>query len=285
MIQAQNIAYTIRGKNLLQPISLEASSGEFVAILGANGAGKSTLLKLLSQELKPTQGKIYFNNRLLSTWSSTTLAQHRAVLAQHHTVAFNFTVADLVMMGRYPHFKHSPRLQDYDIVVYCLEKTGIAHLSQRSFLTLSGGEQQRVMLAKVMAQLLDHTAILQEHKPLSHPKFLLLDEPTTGLDIFHQQNLLSFVRQQTQRGLGVIAILHDLNWALQYADKVLLLQQGQSLGFGKPLDMLTPNLIKKAFQIDVQLVSQTSLGFPIIVPYQPNFFNQSIKQWQPQHFH
>ncbi len=276
MIQVQNIQYAIRGKSLLQNISLEVANGEFVAILGANGAGKSTLLKLLSNDLKPSQGKIYFNNRLLSAWSSADLAQHRAVLSQQHAIAFNFVVSDLVMMGRYPYFKHNPRQQDYDIVAYCLEKTGIAHLSQRVFLTLSGGEQQRVMLAKVMAQLLDQKAIQEEKSSWAEHKFLLLDEPTTGLDIFHQQQLLSFVRQQTQRGLGVVAILHDLNWALQYADKVLLLYEGQSLGFGKTLDMLTPALIQKAFQIDVYIAPQPNLGFPIIVPYQPTFFNQTI---------
>ncbi|WP_044171243.1 heme ABC transporter ATP-binding protein [Flectobacillus major] len=285
MIQAQNIHYTIRGRTLLRGVSLEAQTGELLAIVGANGAGKSTLLRLLSKELLPHQGNIQIRQRSLDCWTRESLARFRAVLAQQNTLAFNFNVYDLVIMGRYPHFKGNPSVYDHEIVQYCLQKTGVSHLSERIFMTLSGGEQQRVFLAKVMAQLLDYEAILDENYVSKAPKYLLLDEPITGLDLYHQHNLLQIAKELTQKGFCVIAILHDLNLALQYADQVLLLKQGEVLGYGKPVDVLSPHNVLEAFNIAVNLIHQPDMACPFIVHCQEPISNKKTEICQPQHFH
>jgi iron complex transport system ATP-binding protein len=199
MIEVQNINYSINKRQLLSQVSFDFPSGKLLAIMGANGAGKSTLLKVLSKELPYQEGKVRLAHRNLNTYRSDELAQIRAVLAQQNTLAFEFKVDDLVMMGRYPHFT-STNAQDRAIVEYCLNQTGIAHLANRIVHTLSGGEQQRVYLAKVMAQLLDYESLFDKNYRSEQPKYLFLDEPVTGLDLFHQQQLLTTVKELTQRG-------------------------------------------------------------------------------------
>lgn len=284
MIQARNIHYSIKGKKLLKGVSLEAQTGELLAIVGANGAGKSTLLKVLSKEILPEKGEINIRQRSLDYWSRESLAKFRAVLAQQNALAFNFKVYDLVLMGRYPHFKGNPNKQDQEIVQYCLEKTSITHLAERIFITLSGGEQQRVYLAKVMAQLLDYEAIWDENHISKTPKYLLLDEPITGLDLFHQHNLLQIAKELTQKGFCVIAILHDLNLALQYADQVLLLKQGEVLGYGKPVEVLNPHNVLEAFNISVNLIHQSDMACPFIVHCHEPILTPKPAICQPQHF-
>jgi iron complex transport system ATP-binding protein len=198
MIEVQNINYSINKRQLLSQVSFDFPSGKLLAIMGANGAGKSTLLKVLSKELPYQEGKVRLAHRNLNTYRSDELAQIRAVLAQQNTLAFEFKVDDLVMMGRYPHFT-STNAQDRAIVEYCLNQTGIAHLANRTVHTLSGGEQQRVYLAKVMAQLLDYESLFDKNYRSDQPKYLFLDEPVTGLDLFHQQQLLTTVKELTQK--------------------------------------------------------------------------------------
>ena len=266
MIEASHIQYTIGRKTLLDDVSMKAHSGELVAIVGANGAGKSTLLKVLSKEINPQAGTISFNDTPLKHYSREQLARFRAVLAQQNALAFNFNVLDLVMMGRYPHFNGRPSDHDREIVQYCLQKTGVSHLTDRIFMTLSGGEQQRVHLAKVMAQLLDYEDLNESTTCTERPKYLLLDEPITGLDLYYQHNLLDIAKTLTERGFCVVAILHDLNLALQYAHRVLLMKEGRVLGFGKPTDVLTPGNVLHAFNISVNLIHQAGMECPFIVP-------------------
>ncbi len=266
MIHAQHISYSIGGRTLLQPQTVRVRSGELVAVAGANGAGKSTLLKLLSRDLAPSSGTIQLNRQELGRYPARDLAKCRAVLTQHHTLTFPFSVYELVMMGRYPHFDHQPTGQDLAVVDHVLEQTGLTQMTHRSVLSLSGGEQQRVFLAKVMAQLIDYHELTHPDSDSLMPKFLLLDEPTTGLDLYYQHALLQQARQLTKRGYGVIAILHDLNLIMQYADQVLLLHQGQSLASGTPAAALTPSTIRQAFGLDVQIIDQPTLDYPIVIP-------------------
>lgn len=265
MIEASHIQYAIGRKTLLDDVSLTARPGELVAIVGANGAGKSTLLKVLSKEISPQAGTVSFNGTPLKHYSREQLAQFRAVLAQQNALAFNFNVLDLVMMGRYPHFNGRPSDQDREIVQYCIQKTGVSHLTDRIFMTLSGGEQQRVHLAKVISQLLDYEDLSESTTCTKRPKYLLLDEPITGLDLYYQHNLLDIAKTLTERGFCVVAILHDLNLALQYAHRVLLMKEGRVLGFGKPTDVLTSENVLHAFNISVNLIHQAGMECPFIV--------------------
>jgi iron complex transport system ATP-binding protein len=256
MYKFNNLTYKIGPKTLLQQVSGQARPGEIVAVVGANGAGKSTLLRLLSGDLKPSSGDLLFGNEPLAKWPLAGLARRRAVLTQQHTLALAFQVRELVLLGRYPHFGGEPTAHDHAVVAAALAAVGLSHLAERSYPTLSGGEQQRAQLARVLAQVWEAEA-----------GFLLLDEPLTGLDLRHQHHTLEVARDLArERGFGVIAVLHDLNLAAQYADQILLLRQGQAIAFGPAAEVLTCENIYSGFGIEVELLEHPRLGCPLIVP-------------------
>ncbi|UOR06303.1 heme ABC transporter ATP-binding protein [Hymenobacter aerilatus] len=255
MFDVQNISYHIGRKTLLQQVSFCARPGELMVILGANGAGKSTLLRLLSGDLLPSGGSIFFQGQPLMSQSPGELAQQRAVLTQQHALALAFSVEELVMMGRYPRFGGQPSARDYHVVETALAMVGMTSMAQRSYPTLSGGEQQRVQLARVLAQVWE-----------ADPGYLLLDEPLTGLDLHHQHRTLAVARELVSKGFGVVAVLHDLNLAAQFADQVLLLHQGQPLAYGPPAQVLTAANILVGFDLPVQLVPHPHHDCPLIVP-------------------
>ena len=276
MLEATHISYQTGRKCLLKNVSLTVEPGELVAVVGANGAGKSTLLKLLSRELTPSQGHVSLNGIPLKQYSAVDLARRRAVLAQQNPLAFNFRVHELVMMGRYPHFSGQPTADDVAIVDYVHELTGISHLTDRAVPTLSGGEQQRVHLAKVLAQLM--TARRPSDPSEESPRYLMLDEPTAGLDMYYQYSLLDMARELTRQRYGVVVILHDLNLVMHYADRVLLLKDGHSVAFGNPAAVLTPDAVLSAFQLPVSVIHQPGYAHPFLVPaHQP--FPLSIPQF------
>jgi iron complex transport system ATP-binding protein len=255
VIKATSLTYRLGPKSLLQNVSLSARPGEVLGIIGANGAGKSTLLKLLSSDLKPSAGEVIFEGKKLAQWPAAALARRRAVLTQQHTLVLAFEVRELVLLGRYPHFGGQPTAHDHAIVAAALDLVGLRHLAGREYPTLSGGEQQRAQLARVLAQVWE-----------AENGFLLLDEPLTGLDLRHQHQTLAVARQLARRGFGVIAVLHDLNLAAQYADQVLLLHQGRAVASGPPAEVLTPDYIHLGFGVEVELLTHPSLGCPLIVP-------------------
>lgn len=252
---ARNLTYSIGPKKLLQSVFLTARPGELLAIVGANGAGKSTLLRLLSGDLRPSAGEVLFEDKSLADWPPAALARRRAVLTQQHTLALAFQVRELVLLGRYPHFGGQPTARDRAVVAAALDLVDLGHLAGRAYPTLSGGEQQRAQLARVLAQVWE-----------AEGGFLLLDEPLTGLDLRHQHQALAVARQLTRRGFGVVAVLHDLNLAAQYADQVLLLHQGRAVASGPPAQVFTPEYIQLAFGVEVELLTHPSLGHPLIVP-------------------
>jgi len=255
MFDAQQLSYHVGQTTLLHQVSCRVQPGELLVILGANGAGKSTLLRLLSGDLLPSSGQLLFNNLLLSSYAPHELAPQRAVLMQQNSLALAFTVAELVMMGRYPHFRGRPDARDYVVVESALELVGLSSLARRSYPTLSGGEQQRVHLARVLAQVWD-----------ANPGYLFLDEPLTGLDLSHQHHTLSVARDLAGRGFGVVAVLHDLNLAAQFADQILLLRRGEAIAYGPPAQVLTVDIIQQGFDLPVQLVPHPSLDCLLIVP-------------------
>ncbi|WP_159477131.1 heme ABC transporter ATP-binding protein [Dyadobacter sp. 3J3] len=255
MIETSNLHFGVKNKSLLQDINFKAKKGEFWAIVGANGAGKSTLMKVLSKEIIPTSGTVSFHGKDLRKYSLKELAQKRAVLAQQNVITLAFSVREIVLMGRYPFYDSKPSQKDLAIVDHCLQKVGIAHFRDRVYPTLSGGEQQRVQLARTLAQIWE-----------VREGFILLDEPTSGMDLLHQYETFQLAREMTRKGYGVIAVVHDLNFALQYADQVLMLKKGKNFAVGTAHEVLTGENIREAFGVSVRIIQPDDTPFPVIIP-------------------
>lgn len=223
LLQASDVCVHRSGRDILKDAGLVLNPGEFTVAVGSNGAGKSTLLKCLSGELKPDAGTVCIKEREISKWNNQALARYRAVLPQHAPLEFPFLVEEVVAMGRLPHQVNSDQATDQAAVERALEQVDLLHLIGRRYTTLSGGERQLTQLARVLAQL---------DLPLAHTDhdtncILLLDEPTGALDIRHQHRILSIVRAYSRQNNAVFAVLHDLNYALQFADRILLLKDGR----------------------------------------------------------
>lgn len=258
MLQTDQLSLHLNQKKLLDDVSLELAPGEVLALVGPNGAGKSTLLKLLTGELKPTAGRIGLNHKPLHHYSSREQAQLRAILPQSSQLAFSFTVEDVVQMGRMP-WRHSrSNRQHAEAVQQALIMAQAEHLKGRAFTTLSGGEQQRVQLARVLAQLW--------HPQATQPRYLLLDEPTSALDLSHQHHTLGIAKQLAQAWqVGVLVVLHDLNLAALYADRIALLKEGALQVVGTPELVLCPCYIRNNFAVDVQVMPHPLEHSPLVV--------------------
>lgn len=254
-MEVHSVSYSVKGRQLVNNISLRLNEHKLLAIVGPNGAGKSTLLKLLTRELNPTAGTVYFGGKNLREYSHLELARKRAVLSQQNKLSLPFEVQEVVMMGRYPFHKNAPEEADYMIVEECLRRVDMLGFAKRTFTTLSGGEQQRVQLAKSLAQIWSQKGA-----------FLFLDEPTNGLDLRHQYLALEIAKELTRKGWGVVAVLHDLNMAMYYADEVLMLQKGTVRSLGKPEDVFTPDRIMEVFDVAVALVKRPDTNEVVIVP-------------------
>lgn len=255
MIQTRNINYSIGRKSILTDISFTASPGELMAIIGPNGAGKTTLMKLLCGDLPLQKGHITLHGQNIQMYRSLEMARFRAVLAQSNPVSINFTVYEMVLMGRYPHFNGKPTAADIRIVNEVLEEMGMQDLIARSYYSLSGGEQQRVHLARVLAQIHNNAAGI-----------LLLDEPINGLDLQYQQIILSKARQLADTGYTVVCILHDINFASKYADNILILKKGACMALGHPAKIISEDNIFNTYNTRVRLIHDQSIGYPFIVP-------------------
>ena len=258
MIEVSHVGFEVRNKSLLKDISFNVQPGAFWAVVGANGAGKSTLLKILSAELSPTSGSVFLDGMDLKKHKLRDLAKKRAVLSQQNVISLSFTVQEIVLMGRYPFYDAEPTQNDLEIVEICLKKVGIGALKNRSYPTLSGGEQQRVQLARALAQIWE-----------IKNGVLLLDEPTTGMDLLHQFETFHLAKELAGKGFSIVAVVHDLNQALQYADQVLMLKNGQSYAIGPPEDVLNERVIKEVFGLPVKIVQSENLSYPVIVPDVP----------------
>lgn len=248
MLRVEKLNYEVKGRNLLKDVSLQIRKGEIVALLGSNGAGKSTLMKLLAGDQKPTSGVISLNGRTLIEHDPRTLAKCRALLTQQQQVSLAFKVREIVLMGRYPHFKSVPQIQDVIIVDEVMELCGISEFSDRVYMSLSGGEQQRVQLARVLAQVWDNPDSL-----------LLLDEPTSALDMHYQQKVLALAKGLSRKGYMVVLIVHDINFAANYADRIVMLKHGRKLFDGTPIEVLSTKNIYTVFSVEahVEMNSRT----------------------------
>jgi len=261
MLRADDFRVRFGAAEVLRGPSLAVAPGEVVAVLGPNGAGKSTLLAVLAGTLRPQQGEAALEGRALADWPPRALALRRAVLPQHSELAFGFPVLEVVLLGRSPHAGASSRAEDLAIAGACLAEAEVSHLAHRLYTTLSGGERQRVQLARVLAQI----DFAQAGSP-GRPRYLLLDEPTSSLDLAHQHATLKTARRAAERGIGVLAILHDLNLAAMYADRLVVLSRGSLAAEGTPEDVLTEELVRGTFDLPVHITRHPTRGCPQIVP-------------------
>ena len=254
ILEAQSLSMLVGSATLVDSIDLRIAAGEMVAIVGPNGAGKSTLLRMLSGDLRPTKGRIELKQREIRTYPPRELAYHRAMLSQHVSVTFPFTVVLIVNWGG----GVAGRAAAQRLVDAALGEVGLAHFSNRQLPTLSGGEQQRAHLARVLVQLACGEA-------LHGPGLLLLDEPTSSLDMRHQIDLVETARRRAQNGTAVVAVLHDLNLAMRFADRIVLLHRGKLAVDGGRTEAMTTETIRRIFEVDVE-IDYTEQGVPFLLP-------------------
>lgn len=262
MLVLQDISIQMRGKPILTQVNLTVPEGSTLGVIGPNGAGKTTLLRAVSGTIPVSGGSIYFRGKDLAKLSILERARLIAVVPQARRLPAGFTCREIVMMGRTPHLNWMGRLgeQDKNLAEEAMRRTGILDMAGRFINELSGGEQQRVLLARALAQ----TAPI-----------LLLDEPTTHLDLQYQVTLLNLIRELVQSGgltpgsgsLTVLIALHDLNMVGYYADQVAVMVRGSIQSFGTPLEVLTPDTLSQAFNIPLKSIPQGENGKnPLIVP-------------------
>lgn len=252
MIVATNLNYRAGGRQITHNVSLTLPNGEITAILGPNGAGKSTLLRQLTGYLPSDSGDCSLLGISLKTWQPEALSRVRAVMRQSSHMAFSFCVHDIVRMGCHAYSSSKNKDNTQHIMALC----DCESLARRDYMSLSGGEQQRVQLARLLAQ-------LWEDEP--SPKWLFLDEPTSALDIHHQQHLFRLLRRlvQTQK-LNVCCVLHDLNLAARFTDRIILMEQGCIVANGKPNEIFTEQNISPLYQADISIIPDPNYGIPLI---------------------
>ena len=244
-LKMEQVSLVSGGRVRLDQADLEVQPGQLCVMIGPNGSGKSSLLQVLSGEIRPSAGKASLDGIGLEYWKVAELARHRAVMPQSPGLDFPFRVKDVVELGRSPF--RADRSLDARLVQEAMGLFDIEHLAERMYTNLSGGERQRVHLARVWAQI--------SQPGVEHARYQLLDEPTSALDLRHQQALLSQLREHVRHSqLGVLAALHDLNSAAQYADRLVLLDQGKVVAAGSPEQVLTSGMIEKIYKVPVEFL-------------------------------
>lgn len=253
-LSVHQVSLAYDAQPVVTDLDLSVSPGEITVIVGANGCGKSTLLRGMARLLKPVSGQVLLDGEAVHTLPARRVAQVLGVLPQSPVAPESITVADLVARGRYPH-QHWFRqwsAADESAVARALTRTDTLHLADREVDSLSGGQRQRVWIAMVLAQ---DTGVL------------LLDEPTTFLDVSHQLDVLDLLRAlNTERGTTIVMVLHDLNLAARYADHLVVMQHGRVLATGTPAEVVTPAVVQEAFTLTAQVIEDPVTGTPMVVP-------------------
>lgn len=253
LLDVRAVSYRVRDAVLVSEASLSVAPGEIVAVLGPNGAGKSTLLRLAAGDLESGSGSVRVVDEELGTADPATVALKRAVLPQRFRTDVPFTVAAVVAMGRFPHRAVESNTPEVDqaAVAEAMALTDVTRLATRIFATLSGGEQSRASLARVLAQ----------QTPL-----LLLDEPTTNLDIGHQEQMLRTVRDLARTGRGILIVLHDLNAAAAYADRVAVMGEGRIVAEGAPADVYDERMFTELYHEPMRVIPHPLRDGPLVLP-------------------
>jgi len=256
MIELKDISFSYAGEtDVVKGVSLRIDKGEFVGVLGPNGSGKTTLLKIVSGTLRPNRGDVIINGIKLSGMRHKERAKHIAVVPQESLIPFSFSSLEVVLMGRAPYlplFGFESK-EDMSIARKTMEDTDVLQFEKRPVQELSGGEKQRVIVARALAQ---------------KPKILLLDEPTTFLDIRHQMDLYRLIKRKNKEdGLTVITVVHDINLASTFCDRIIFLKHGAIIADGTPYDVIKYAKIKEVFDTEVYVGINDLTGMPYYVPY------------------
>lgn len=255
VISTENLQVKYGETTALEDVNIHINKGEITTIIGPNGSGKSTLIKVISRCLKPNSGTVYLNGSNIYKINTKNVAKEMAILPQVKNVSGDITVENLVSYGRYPHLNFGKRLgrEDNEIIDWAIEQTGLKDFKNRFVATLSGGERQRAWISMALAQ---------------KPKILILDEPTTYLDISYQLEVLELVKELNKTlGLTVIMVLHDLNQAARYSDQIYVLKEGRIYEHGEPENIIKSTLLKDIFRIKAHVYEDKVNNCPYFIPY------------------
>lgn len=249
LLRVLGVSFSYGEASVLEEADLTVESGQIVGIIGPNGAGKTTLLRLVSGYLKPRMGRLVLDDEEMQRLTSRGLARKVAVVPQDTSSEFEFTVADIVRMGRNPHLGllQPPSAEDESIVASALERTGLAALRDRPFTRLSGGERQRVLVARAIAQ---------------QPKLLLMDEPTAHLDLNFQIVTMTLVRSL---GVAALMVMHDINLAAAFCDRMIMMKGGRVTASGTVHEMMIPDRIRDVFGIEATVTRHPRSGRPVVI--------------------
>jgi iron complex transport system ATP-binding protein len=254
MLKINNLTLGYEGKRVLEDISFEVEKNKVTTLIGPNGCGKSTILKALSRSKKPVSGEIFLEMENIYHIKEKKLAKIMSILPQSPKVPDDFSARDLVGYGRYPYMNWMGRLtrKDYDIIDWAIRETKIESLQHRQVSTMSGGERQRAWIAMALAQ---------------QPKLLLLDEPTTYLDICHQFEVLELInRLNKEMDITVVMVLHDLNQAARYSDKIIVVKDEKIYKEGRPEEIINEKLLEEVFNIKVKIFNDEDNKCPYFLP-------------------
>ena len=272
-LEARNLSLSFSGIPLLRNINLMVRPGEVTTIVGPNGAGKTSLLRCMVDELSATDGEVLFNQIDIDHWSTSDRARSLAVLPQQSLLDFPFTAEEVVMLGRTPH--DTGARKDAEIVAEALAVVDGDYLSERFYTQLSGGEKQRVHLARVLAQIWEPVVESKdvEDKGVEgncvdekyRDRYLVLDEPTSSFDLAHQKLTLDVVQAFASNGAGVLMVMHDLNLAARCSDQIVLMQCGEIVTSGTPEQVLTPDNIRRVFDVEAEVGVHPQTGKPLVI--------------------
>jgi len=254
MIFASNLKIAYEKKIVVDKFTLDISKGEIISLIGPNGSGKSSILKVMSRLMKSLEGAVHIDGKDIHKLSSKDVAKHLSVLSQYHSTPPDFTVEEIVRYGRMPHQKwyETSTKKDEEVVNWALKQTRIYDLRERSVNSLSGGERQRAWIAMALAQ---------------KPKVLLLDEPTTFLDICHQIEIMELInRLNKELNLTVVMVLHDLNHAIRYSSRIVVIKDGKFVAQGSPEKVLTKQLLRDVYNVEAEISIDQRTGKPVIMP-------------------
>lgn len=254
MLEVNNITLAYDSNIVVKDVDFKINKGEIITLIGANGCGKSTILKAISRSLKPKRGHVYLNGELISKMDTKKLARKMSLLPQMPTAPDDFTTRDLVSYGRYPHTGFAGKLtsKDLEIIDWAIRQTKIEDLQHRQVNTLSGGERQRAWISLALAQ---------------QPEVLILDEPTTFLDICHQYEVLELVKRLNKElNITIIMVLHDLNQAARYSHEIIAIKDGGIYTKGKPKEVINEKLLKEVFYIKSKILYDDEHECPFFIP-------------------
>ena len=244
-LHLKSVSYMINNKKIINDISFQIELNDFVSIVGPNGSGKSTLIKLISGDILPTGGYIEILGKEQFDWDILDLAYRRSILGQFNNLSFAFTVMDVLKMGVYPLKNKTLKVNVDNVYEKLLKVFDLDDLKDQIYTTLSGGEKQRVQLARVISQIWTSNTF--------NNKLLILDEPTSFLDIKHQLSLFSFLKDLNRKGLTIVMVMHDINQAVVNSNKIMFLKEGQMIDFGSTDLVVNDSILKEVFDVNFNI--------------------------------